>query len=188
MKILRFTNIYYDILYRNFNNPLFNKDFPNSLKKVDVKPVFKKDEKLLKNNYRSVSILPSAPKIYERCMYHQINDYFHLIFSKLQYGFWKRFNAQHCLLALVKKCYEALYKRDYAGILWTDLSKVFDCINHELLIAKLQHAYGFSLESVAFIQRYLSNQIQRLKLTLPSVTMIMLNQAYQKGQYVDLSF
>ena len=54
-------------------------------------------------------------------------------------------------------------KRGYAGILLTDLSKVFDCINHELLIAKL-HAFGFSLESFTFIQSSLSNQIQRIKI------------------------
>ena len=45
----------------------------------------------------------------------------------------------------------------------TDLSKAFDCINHELLIAKL-HAYGFSLESLTFIQSYLTNRIQRVKI------------------------
>ena len=49
------------------------------------------------------------------------------------------------------------------GILLTDLSKAFDCINHELLIAKL-HAYGFSLESLTFIQSYLTNRIQRVKI------------------------
>ena len=81
----------------------------------------------------------------------------------MQCGFRKTFNAQHCLLVLVEKCPEVLDKRGYAGILLTDLSKAFDCINHELLIAKL-HAYGFSLESLTFIQSYLTNQIQRVKI------------------------
>ena len=63
---------------------------------------------------------------------------------------------------MVAKCREVLDKRVYAGILLTDLSKVFDCINHELLIATL-HAYGFSLESL-IIQSYLINRIQRVKI------------------------
>ena len=82
---------------------------------------------------------------------------------KLQCGFRKEFNAQHCLLVVVEKCHKVLDKRSYAGILLTDLSKAFDCINHELLIAKL-HAYGFSLESLTFIQSYLTNRIQRVKI------------------------
>ena len=67
------------------------------------------------------------------------------------------------MLVLVEKCCDVLDKRDYAGILSTDLSKAFDCINHELLIAKL-HAYGFSLESLIFIHSYLTNRIQRVKI------------------------
>ena len=125
--------------------------------------VYKKYEKFLKNNYRPVSILPSVSKIYERCIYDQINYYFHPLFSKLQCGFRKQFNAQHCLLVLVEKCRGFLDKWGYTGILLTDLSKAFECINHELLIAKL-HAYGFSLESLIFIQSYLTNQIQRVKI------------------------
>ena len=121
---------------------------------------FKQDEKFLKNNCRPVSILPSVPKIYERCIYDQINDHFHPLFSKLQCGFRKGFNAQ---LVLSEKCREVLDKRRYARILLTDLSKTFDCINHELLIAKL-HAYGFSLESLTFIQSSLSNRIQIVKI------------------------
>ena len=49
------------------------------------------------------------------------------------------------------------------GILLTDLSKAFDCISHDLLIAKLK-AYGFSYKSLSLIKNYLSNRYQRTKI------------------------
>ena len=61
-----------------------------------------------------------------------------------------------CNTALVEKCREVSDKRGYAVILLTDLSKAFDYINNKLLIAKL-HTYGFSLESLIFIQSCLTN-------------------------------
>ena len=54
-------------------------------------------------------------------------------------------------------------KRDFAGLLITDLSKVFDCIDNELLIAKL-HAYGFNIKSLELIHSYLYDRIQRVKI------------------------
>ena len=48
------------------------------------------------------------------------------------------------------------------GALMTDLSKVFDCLHHELLIAKLD-AYGFDIKSVKLIKQYLSRRKQRVK-------------------------
>ena len=81
IKILKENSeIFSYILWHNFNNSLLSKVFPNNLKKADITPVFRKDEESLKNNYRPVSILPSVSKIYERCIYDEINDYF---FSKL---------------------------------------------------------------------------------------------------------
>ena len=44
-----------------------------------------------------------------------------------------------------------------------DLSKAFDCINHELMIAKLE-AYGFSREANALIYSYLKNRFQRTRI------------------------
>ena len=43
-----------------------------------------------------------------------------------------------------------------------DLSKAYDCIPHDLLLAKLE-AYGFSLESLDFMNSYLTNRLQRVK-------------------------
>ena len=49
-----------------------------------------------------------------------------------------------------------------AGAVLMDLSKAFDCIRHDLLIAKL-HAYGFSREALTLINDYLTNRQQRVK-------------------------
>ena len=48
------------------------------------------------------------------------------------------------------------------GALLTDLSKGFDCLSHDLLIAKL-HAYGLDIESLNILQDYSSNREQRTK-------------------------
>ena len=44
----------------------------------------------------------------------------------------------------------------------TDLSKAFDCVNHELMIAKLE-AYGFSKSALEYTYSYLKNRFQRTK-------------------------
>ena len=60
-------------------------------------------------------------------------------------------------------CKSALDKNKIAGALFTDLSKAFDCLNHELLIAKLD-AYAFSKTSLALISSHLSERKQRTKI------------------------
>ena len=45
------------------------------------------------------------------------------------------------------------------GALLTDFSKDFDCLDHELLIAKL-NTYGFSLTALKLVHNYFSNRKQ----------------------------
>ena len=129
---------------------------------ADVTPIHKRDDKTDKTNYRPISILPNLSKVYERLMYNQISPYFDSVFSKFQCKFRKIFNAQHCLLTMVEKWRKTLDEGGETGAVLTDLSKAFDCIDHNLLIAKL-NAYGFEKRSLEFIHSYLTKRKQRTK-------------------------
>ena len=143
-------DIFSRLTFQNFNQSYVNGEFPHCLKQAEVIPVFKKEEKLDKSNYRPVSILPVISKIYERLMYDQMYKYFDQIFSKFQCGFRKGFSTQNCLLYMIENWKESLDHGGHYGALLTDFSKAFDCIMHDLLIAKLQ-ACGFDNDSLNFI-------------------------------------
>ena len=66
-----------------------------------------------------------------------MSEYFESILSKYQCGFRKGFSPQHCLLAMLEKWKFAVDIKKNFGELLTDLSKAFDCLTHDLLVAKL---------------------------------------------------
>ena len=133
------------------------------MKLADVTPVYKKKSKNSKDNYRPVSILSNISKIYERCIYDQIQLFFVSLLSKYQCGFRRGYNAQHCLITLIEQWTKSVDNGGAFGALVTDLSKAFDCLPHELFIAKLD-AYGFDKSSLKLIQSYLSNRKQIVKI------------------------
>ena len=55
------------------------------------------------------------------------------------------------------------YQGNAYGDLLTDLSKAFDCLPHDLKVAKL-HAYGFLIESLKLINSDLTERNQRVKI------------------------
>ena len=154
------------------NDCLDKSEFPTELKMADVTAIFKKpandapsDKKDRTNiqNYRPVSILPVISKIFERVMQTQINEYVNAYLSPVLCGFRTGFSAQHALISLLEKWRSTLDKKGFTGAILMDLSKAFDCINHELLIAKLI-AYGFSKQSANLIRSYLNERWQRTKI------------------------
>ena len=149
-----------NLVYNNFSDSsLFSSNFPSHLKNATITPIFKKKDRNNVENYRPVSILPNLSKINERCMYIQIYEYLNKILSKWQCGFRQGYSAQHCLLVMVEKWRQCLDNGGVSGALLTDLSKAFDCILYDLLIAKLA-ADGFDYNSLQMLQSHLSNRKQ----------------------------
>ena len=157
------SGIFSHIIFHDFNQCIVNSIFPDELKVADVIPVFKKGDKTSTTNYRPVSILPNISKIYERCLFKQMNLYFEKKLSKYQCGFRKGVSVQHCLLLMIEKWKKCMDNKNAFGALLTDLSKAFDCLVHDLLIAKL-NAYGFSYRALKLVYNYLTNRKQRVKI------------------------
>ena len=119
-------------------------DFPVWFKNCRCNAAFKKKCNTSKDNYRPISILYNISIIYKRWLYNQIQIYFDEIFPKCQCGFRKGFNTQFCLVSMIEKWKGSLDNGRAFCALVRDLSKDFDCLHHELLIAKLD-ANGFGL-------------------------------------------
>ena len=92
----------------SFNNAVNKGVLPNELKQADIRPIYKKESRNEKENYRPISILPNLSKIFERCMDDQLKGHFDKLQSKYQCGFRKGFITQHCLLAMIKKLRKSL--------------------------------------------------------------------------------
>ena len=138
-------------LTKIINDCFQNGCFPDELKLAEVIPIYKKGDNLLKGNYRPVSILSHISKIFERLAFNQISNYFESKFSTLLTGFRKNHGTQNALLKMIELWKKALDEGNNVGAILMDLSKAFDTLNHNLLLAKL-NAYGFSNNSLKFIQ------------------------------------
>ena len=96
-------------------------------------------------------------------MYQQLYEHFNSILSPKQCGFRKVYSAQHCLMVVLEKLKESRDKGEEFGAFFTDLSKAFDCIDHNLLITKLSW-YGVTPKSLKLIFSYLSNRTQGVRI------------------------
>ena len=99
-----------------YNESNHTSNFPSYLKLADVNLAHKKDERILKGNYRNVSILPPVPKIFEREMFNQISTYIDRYLSPFPCGFRKGYSTQ-CLSVMLDKWSKALDKGKLAGAL-----------------------------------------------------------------------
>ena len=77
-------------------------------------------------------------------------------------GFRKGYSTQHALLKLLENWRTHLENKEIIGVILCDLSKAFDTLPHDLIIAKLD-AYVFGNESLKLIYDYLNNRKQRCK-------------------------
>ena len=86
-------------------------------------------------------------KIYERFIHDCLSSYAKSFLSKFISAYRKSYSSNHVLLRLIENWKKSLDNKNFVGTVLMDLSKAFDCVPHDLLVAKL-HAYGLSKEEL----------------------------------------
>ena len=164
-----------------------NKIFPSKLKLAEITPIFKALETILVENYRPVSILPIVSKIFERIMQKQMGNFIEKHLSPYLCGYRKGYNSQYALLAMIEYWKKSLDNNGFAGCILMDLSKAFDTLNHQLLIAKL-YAYGFSKDACELTLNYLSKRWHRTKINMSFSTWAELLSGVPQGSVLGPPF
>ena len=150
-----------------FNLSLQSGIFPSQWKKANVVPVYKKSDRSIAKNYRPVSLLPVFSKLFEKCIYDVLYNYFatNNLFSSCQSGFRAGDSCVSQLLSITHDIFtgfEANPPLDTRGV-FLDMSKAFDRVWHEGLIYKLK-SYGVTGPLLSLLSNFLSGRYQRVVL------------------------
>ena len=165
VKALKFAKfVCADVLTACFNHHVVDlSEFPDELKLADIIPVYKKNSAYDKENYRPISLLSVFSKVFEKLIVKQFNPFIEKWFSKHLCGFRKGHSTQHALLNMLRKWQKHLNTSGKIGAVLMDLSKAFDCLPHDLLIAKLA-AYGVGIKALGLFSSYLRNRKHRVRI------------------------
>ena len=135
--------------------------FPDSLKIAKVVPIYKSGSKLQVQNYRPIALLSLFSKVIEKLLKVRILSFlnrYNVLYAR-QSGFRSKHTTMFPLLDVITACYEKINDKKYSSIIALDIKMAFDCVNHEVLLQKLDH-YGFSRTSQKLLRSYLSNRRQ----------------------------
>ena len=100
-------------------------------------------------------------KVFEKSIELQLSPFLESKFSIYLCAYRRHFSSQHALFRLIEDWKIGIESNKHIGAILMDLSKAFDCLPKNLLLAKL-HAYGLEMNSLSLIQDYLSNRKQKV--------------------------
>ena len=112
--------------------------FPELLKFANVIPVFKKGDNLDYNNYRPISLISNIDKLIEKVVHKRLYSFLekNSLLFKQQYGFRNKMSTNHALIDITNRIQEVCDSGQYACGIYVDFKKVFDTVNHNILLDK----------------------------------------------------
>jgi hypothetical protein len=140
-----------------YNLILTTSVYPCLWKVGKICPIFKLGKKNIISNYRPVTILPHISKVFESIIYSYIYTNVQNVISEHQHGFFRGRSTSTNLSCISHFISAALDKNTQVDVIYTDFSKAFDRIDHNILLNKLRH-FGFSDSLLNLFESYLSDR------------------------------
>jgi hypothetical protein len=157
--------IFNDILAKLINLTLEKGKVPYKMKTAIVSPIYKDGSHRDPNNYRPISILPSMHKVMEKYIANKLIKFMekHDIISKYQYGFQQSKGTKFALEKLSETVKNAMERRMSVVLLFVDLKKAFDTVDHKILLSKL---YNIGIRGAIYewFSSYLKERSIRIKI------------------------
>ena len=144
-----------------FNTSIETSQFPDSWKVARITPIFKDGDKTEKSYYRPISVLPVISKLFEKLVFNQLYLYMkdNGLFTSDQSGFLRLHSTLTCLLKMSDDWYNGLDLGKLVGLVFIDLKKAFDTVDHDILCKKLE-LYGVQQRELSWFKSYVSNRKQ----------------------------
>ncbi|KAJ3643854.1 hypothetical protein Zmor_026539 [Zophobas morio] len=131
-----------------------NAIFPDIWKVAKITPVFKEGDFTNVEKYRPISILPNFSKVFETVLYNQLYPKLKNVISEQQHGFMPGRSTLSNLTCMSQSIAASLDNKGQLDVVYTDLSKAYDKLNHNILLHKLS-AVGLSDHLTEFFATYL---------------------------------
>ena len=143
------------------NRSLAEGAIPSDWKHASVTPIHKAGSTTDAANYRPISTLPVFAKILERAVHTMVYSYLqeNRLLSIYQSGYRSLHSTSTCLTDVTNKLLQNMDKGQLTGMVFLDLSKAFDTLDHGIMLDKLQ-SLGFSDSAVTWFMAYLTNRTQ----------------------------
>ncbi|CAB3990375.1 Hypothetical predicted protein [Paramuricea clavata] len=149
-------------LCKLFNISVISGTIPDEWKLANIVPVHKKGDKEYAENYRPISLLCITSKVMERCVLNNIKTRLYDAVNMCQHGFMAGRSCISNLIDTLDYVGSCLDSGRHIDMIYMDMSKAFDKVDHDVLIRKLQKDYGFGGNLLRWFRCYLENRKQRV--------------------------
>ena len=124
--------------------------------------IYKANDKDLPDSYRPISVIPAIAKVFERIAFNQLYDYLSTnnLLSKYQSDFRPFHSTLYALLEATTEWFQKLDQGWINSIVFLDLAKAFDTVDHGILTSKLSN-YGIKATSLEWFKSYLDDREQQ---------------------------
>ena len=145
-----------------FNLSLKKGIFVDEWKKAWVLPICKSGNQYNCKNYRPISILPIISKILERRVFNQLYNFLNenSLLSKHQFGFCPKNSTLTALIQMCDEFYQNLDNGKLNGVVFLDIRKAFDSVDHKILLCKMKTQFGLRNVELDWFASYLANREQ----------------------------